>query len=145
MNYEMRQAYTEVYQVLENMPHEYLNKIPLKILEILREEKLQDYKININKENPVDKTKLSKQTMTILAIFNYCYWCPNIKVKNDLYRIYLKNEGNITKEIQENLYNLFKNNINSTPQNNIPIKDNVTIVKYKTSIFAKIVNWLKKQ
>lgn len=144
MTYEIRQAYTEVYQVLQNMPHEYVNKIPSKILEMLKETKFEDYKLNINKENPIDRTKLTKQTMIILAMFNYQYWCPNRKVKNDLYKIYSQNEENYQKEIQENLDNLFKNNRNDTTQNNVPIKDNVAMVEYKTSIFTKIVNWLKK-
>lgn len=144
MTYEMRQVYTEVYQVLENMPYEYVNKIPSKILEMLKETKLEDYKLIINKGNPVDRTKLTKQTMIILAMFNYHYWCPNRKVKNDLYKIYSKNEENYQKEIQESLDNLFKNNRNYTTQNNTQIKDNVAMIEYKTSIFTKIVNWLKK-
>lgn len=144
MTYEMRQTYTEVYQVLENMPHEYVNKIPSKILEILKETKLENYKLNINKENPVDRTKLTKQTMIILAIFNYHYWCPNRKVKNDLYKIYSKNEENYQKEIQVNFNNLFKDYRNDTTQNNTSIEDNDAMVEYKTSIFTKIVNWLKK-
>lgn len=97
MTYEMRQAYTEVCQVLENMPKEYVNKIPQKVLEMLKSAQLEDYKINIKKENPVDRTKLTKQAMIILAIFNYQYWCPNRKVKNDLYKIYAKNEEKIDR------------------------------------------------
>ena len=33
--------------------------------------------------------------MIILAIFDYQYWCPNRKVKNDLYKIYAKNEQKV--------------------------------------------------
>ena len=144
MTYEIRQAYTEVYQVLENLPIEYVNKIPLKILEMLKTTKLEDYKIDINKQNPVDRTKLMRQTMIILAILNYQYWCPNRKTKNDLYKIYFKNEENYQKEIQKNLDNLFKIKKDYTTQNNMIIKDNVAIVEYKTSIFTKIVKWFKK-
>lgn len=144
MTYEMRQAYTEVYQVLENMPKEYVNKIPQKVIEMLKSAELENYKININKENPVDRTKLTRQAMIILAIFNYQYWCPNRKVKNDLYKIYAKNEQKVQKEMQQNLNDLFKNKRKDTTQNNVQVQNQVAMVEYKNSIFAQIVNLLKK-
>lgn len=111
MTYELRYAYTEVYKVLENMPQEYVNKIPNKIINLLETSKLENYEIDIDKQNPIDRTKLSKQALTILAMLNYQYWCPNSKIKNDLYKNYLSNEEKQNQELQEkyNPDNLFKN------------------------------------
>jgi len=114
MTFETRQAYSEVYTVLQNMPVEYVKKIPKKILKLFETEKLDNYEVNINKSNPIDKNYLSKNAMALIAILNYQYWCPNKKVKNDLYMQYLSNNEKYEKDIQEkyNTDNLFKNKRN---------------------------------
>ncbi|MBQ6992104.1 MAG: hypothetical protein IJN50_04245 [Clostridia bacterium] len=114
MTFETRQAYSEVYTVLQNMPVEYVEKIPKKILKLFETEKLDNYEVNINKSNPIDKNYLSKNAMVLIAILNYQYWCPNKKVKNDLYMQYLSNNEKYEKDIQEkyNTDNLFKNKRN---------------------------------
>lgn len=110
MTFETRQAYSEVCAVLEYMPDEYVKKIPEKIIKLFQSEKLEDYQVNINKSNPLDKNYLSKKTMVLIAMINYQYWCPNRKVKNELYKQYLSNNEEYEKEIQEkyNPDNLFK-------------------------------------
>lgn len=144
MTYEIKRAYTEVYQVLENMPKEYRNKIPQNILKLLETARIEGYKQEIEKENPIDSSKLSKQAMTILAILNYHYWCPNRKVKNDLYKVYAQNEEKVQKEIQQNLNDLFKSRKKDEFQNNRKVEDNFAMVKYKESIFIQIAKLIKK-
>ena len=80
MTFETRQAYSEVCAVLEYMPDEYVKKIPEKIIKLFQSEKLEDYEVNINKSNPLDKNYLSPKTMVLIAMLNYQYWCPNKKV-----------------------------------------------------------------
>lgn len=111
MTYETRQAYAEICAVLEYMPNEYVIKIPEKIIKLFQTEKLENYEPNINKSNPLDKNYLSKKTMVLIAMLNYQYWCPNKKVKDELYKQYLSNNHKYEKEIQGkyNTDNLFKN------------------------------------
>lgn len=144
MTYEIKRAYTEVYQVLENMPKEYRDKIPKNIFQMLKTARIEGYKQEIEKENPIDSSKLSKQAMTILAVLNYRYWCPNRKVKNDLYKICAKNEEKVQKEIQQNLNDLFKNKRKDKAQDNTKVEENLAMVKYKDSIFTQIVKLIKK-
>ena len=40
MTYETKQAYSEVCAVLENMPNEYISKIPKKIIKLFETERL---------------------------------------------------------------------------------------------------------
>lgn len=110
MTYETRQAYAEVCEVLQYMPDEYVKKIPEKVIKLFETEKLENYEVNINKSNPLDKNYLSKETIVLIAMLNYQYWCPNKKVKNDLYNMYLSNNEKYQKEIDEkyNPDNLFK-------------------------------------
>ena len=97
MTYETKQAYSEICIVLENMPNEYVSKIPKKVIELFQNERLENYESNINKLNPLDKNNLSKKAMVIIAMLNYQYWCPNKKVKEQLYKQYLSNNDSYQK------------------------------------------------
>lgn len=140
MTYEMRKAYAEVDEALHNMPQEYIEKIPKKIIEMLKEEKLKDYKVKLEKENIIDASKLTKTTMAILAVFQYQYWCTNEKVRSELYKIYAKNEAKYQEELKEK-YNpdkLFKK------QKTTKVEENLSVVKYKENIFTKLYNFVSK-
>lgn len=143
MTFETRQAYTELCAVLEYMPDEYVKKVPEKIIKIFQTEKLVDYEPNINKQNPLEKNCLSKKTMILTAMINYQYWCPNKKVKDDLYKIYLSNNDKYQKAIEEKYANdnLFenKNNMKRVEQ----IEKNITMIEYKESVFKIIINKIK--
>ena len=143
MTYETKQAYTEICAVLEYMPNEYIAKIPRKIIELFQSEKLENHEVNINKLNPLDKNHLSKKTMVLIAMLNYQYWCPNKKVKDELYKQYLTNNEKYEKEIQEkyNTDNLFKNK----KAEKIEIKEETqALVEYKERNFIqKILDKIK--
>ena len=143
MTYETKQAYSEVCAVLENMPNEYISKIPKKIIKLFETERLTNYEPNINKFNPLDKNKLSKKAMVIIAMLNYQYWCPNKKVKDDLYKTYLSNNDKYQREIEKkySVDNLFKNKNNITQVYNEG--ENVAMVEYKESVFKRIINKIK--
>lgn len=143
MTYETKQAYSEVCAVLENMPNEYISKIPKKIIKLFETERLTNYEPNINKSNPLDKNKLSKKAMVIIAMLNYQYWCPNKKVKDDLYKTYLSNNDKYQREMEKkySVDNLFKNKNNITQVDNEI--ENVAMVEYKESIFRRIINKIK--
>ena len=143
MTYETKQAYSEVCAVLENMPNEYISKIPKKIIKLFETEKLANYEPNINKSNPLDKNMLSKKAMVLIAMLNYQYWCPNKKVKDDLNKIYLSNNDKYKREIEKkySVDNLFKNKNNITQVYNEI--ENVAMVEYKESIFRRIINKIK--
>lgn len=136
MTFETRQAYSEVCTVLEYMPNEYIKKIPEKIIKLFQSEKLEDYQVNINKSNPLDKNYLSKKTMVLIAMLNYQYWCPNKNVKNKLYKQYLSNNEKYENEIREkyNTDNLFKNK----KIEEIEVKEETqTLVEYKEKTFMQ--------
>lgn len=149
MTFETRQAYSEVCAVLKYMPDEYVKKIPEKIIKLFQSEKLEDYEVNINKSNPLDKNYLSKKTMVLIAMLNYQYWCPNKKVKNELYKQYLSNNEKYENEIREkyNTDNLFKNKeteeieIKEEPQALVEYKEKTFIQK----IFDKIKSLFKRK
>lgn len=146
MTFETRQAYTEVCEVLQYMPDEYVKKIPEKVIKLFETEKLENYEVNINKSNTLDKNYLSKETMVLIAMLNYQYWCPNKKVKNDLYNMYLSNNEKYQKEIEEkyNHDNLFKKK-----DNELKVEEKQLIVydnrKWHQKIFESIKKILKRK
>lgn len=146
MTYETKQAYSEVCAVLDNMPNEYVSKIPKKIIDLFQAEKLKDYKPNINTSNPLDKNYLGKKTMVLIAMLNYYYWCPNKEIKDDLYKMYLNNNEKYEKEIAEmyDTNNLFKN----SKAKKVAEQDEeqeVALVKYNEGNFlTRLFNRIKR-
>lgn len=132
MTYETRQAYAEICTVLQYMPDEYVKKIPGKVIKLFQTEKIEDYEVNINKSNPLDKNYLSQKTIVLIAMLNYQYWCPNKKVKDQLYKQYLSNNEKYGNEIRKkyNTDNLFKN------KKTEEIKEKIqSLVEYKEKTF----------
>lgn len=143
MTYETRQAYAEICAVLDYMPNEYVTKIPERITKLFQTEKLENYEPNINKSNPLDKNYLSKKTMVLIAMLNYQYWCPNKKVKDELYKQYLSNNERYEKEIQEkyNTDNLFNGKKNITQ---IEQEKCMEMVEYKETVWRRLIKKIKK-
>lgn len=91
MTFELKQAYSEVFIILQHMPREYIEKIPSKIYKMFEREKIEGYKLNVNQDNLLNKEVLSKKTIVLIAILNYMYWCPSPKVRKSLHKQYLAN------------------------------------------------------
>lgn len=136
MTFETRQAYSEVYTVLQNMPAEYIEKIPKKLLRLFEAERLENYEVNINKSNPIDKNYLSKKSIALIAVLNYKYWCPNKKIKEDLYKQY---ESNNEKYNVDNIFN----NKQQEKQQIYEEVNNMQLVEYKKSFIKKLINKIK--
>lgn len=134
MDYETRKAYTEMCAVLEYMPEEYIKKIPRKIIDLFESKKIENYKVNINKKNPVDKNYLSKKTLTIIAMLNYMCWCPNQKAKDELYEQYVSNY--VSNNEKYNPDNLFKHQ----KAEKVEIKEEtLALVEYREKTFIQKV------
>lgn len=67
-------AYAETLDVLNNMSQTYINKIPEKILNFLKENSDKTYKKHIIPYERLNKQKLDEKTLGILAMINYKYW-----------------------------------------------------------------------
>lgn len=147
MELEMQEAYSEVYEILRNMPREYQEKIPKNVRSFFEMHKSKNYHINIDKNNLFDKSKLKEKTLAIIALLNIKYWCPDEKTKKELLEKYNENEKIYQKELEEkyNPDNIFKNR-QSTPTS---VAENMQVIEYKEpkwyqKIFKKIINIFKR-
>lgn len=153
MKNDLYKAYAEVDEILSFMEDVYIDKIPKKLRELFKNERLEDYKPNINPKIPLDEQKLQKKTFSILAMLNFNYWCEDEKEKQDLIAIYAENDRKKEEKLREkyNPDNLFKKKETEQkieePQKNIA--ENTVLVEYKEEKFfkkliKKIMNFFKE-
>lgn len=153
MKNDLYKAYAEVDEILPFMEDVYIDKIPKKLRELFKNERLEDYKPNIDPKIPLDEQKLQKKTFSILAMLNLNYWCEDEKEKQDLIAIYAENDRK-KEELREkyNPDNLFKKKETEQkieePQKNTA--ENTVLVEYKEEKFfkkliKKIMNFFKRR
>lgn len=134
-------AYAEVDEILNLLEEEYANKIPEKVRNFFREEKMKDYKPEINVEIPLIEQNLKRETMVLLAILNLNYWCESEEEKENFRKELAENEKE-QKELEEkyNPDNLFKKK-QQEKQEDIP---NTELIVYKkTNFIHKLLNKIK--
>lgn len=147
LDIQTRKAYTEILEVLKYIPKEYLSKTPKQILEVFEREKLENYTVKINKQKPIDKNYLQKETLAIIAMLNLQYWCTNEELKKKLYEQYSNNEEKYQQELSQkyNINNIFEKRkiviSNKVNQNNI--SNELSLINYKKSIFRTIFDKIK--
>lgn len=145
-------AYAEIDEILSLLEDEYKEKVPEKIRQFFKEEKMNDYYPKIDIDKPLAEQNLKRETIVILAILNLNYWCESEDEKQEFLNELAKNEKE-KKELKEkyNPDNLFKNkkydNIEDIENKN---KENVSLVEYKKQnlfkrILEKITGFFKRK
>lgn len=133
---ELAKAYTEVYSILSFVDEYYINKISSKFIEYIYYKKDNNYTPDIDMSIPLENQKLMQETVNILAMIKYNYWCENEKEKQELLTILNENEEKYQAELREkyNPEDLFKK------QENI---EHTELVPYKENIFRRMINKIK--
>lgn len=111
MENDLFKAYAEVDTILSLMESKYVEKIPLKMREMFKNEKLDGYNPEIDTTIPLDNQNVMRKTIIILAMLNLNYWCENEEEKQKLIKIYADNDIKREEELREkyNPDNIFKN------------------------------------
>ncbi len=140
MNIKTKEIYSEVYQLLNLLGNEYIDKLPKSLFNMLREKRNINYEPKYTEDLPLNKQNIKKETLSIIALLHLNYWCKNENEKNELKQIFKNNEDNYQNELREkyNPDNIFKKHI----QENI-VKNEVSLVEYKESIFKRLINKIK--
>ena len=139
MENELLKAYAEVDVILSYMKNTYVEKIPKKMRELFKNEKLQGYEPNINPKIPLDEQNLQGKTYSILAMLNLNYWCKDENEKKELIAIYAENDKKREAELREkyNPDNLFKKK--KLQEENVA--ENTSLIEYKEdNLFKKIIH-----
>lgn len=143
MNQSIMEAYAEVDTILNYMDIKYKNEIPEKLRNIFKEKKADNYEKTIIPNKPLNEQNLKEETLSILAVLNYNYWCKDETHRKELLNLYTENERKYQEELREkyNPDNIFRNRIQKKDEN--IINNEVAMTEYKESILKKIMNKIK--
>lgn len=80
LNYEKKYAYVELECILNWLGEEYKNKIPKRILQIIKREKRYSYQPQIDFSKPLEN-QIRQETKNMIAYLNCKYWLQGEKEK----------------------------------------------------------------
>lgn len=133
-----KEAYSEVYAILNLMSWDSISKIPEKIWENIDNKRDKDKIIEINN---IEDYQASEQANKLLAVLYRDYFATDEEKE-----VINAKEKILEQKEQEELYekynpdNLFKNKVSKIET----VENSVAIVEYKESIFKRILNKIKK-
>lgn len=142
MNIETKEIYSEVYQVLNLLGNEYINKLPNSLLNMLKENRDINYSPQYNEDEPLNKQNIKKEALAIIALLHLNYWCESEQEKLEIKQILKNNENKYEQELREkyNPDNIF----NKSKQEHETIAEpQVSMIEYKESFFKRIINKIK--
>jgi len=144
-------TYLEIYQILNLLGLDYINKIPKKLYKYIAD----------NKSNEdVKMDSISKEAITFIAMLHYKYWTDSQEEKNELFEIFNENEKtykeNLKKEVfgdsnNKKMGDVFKQEnsdkqcLNTNENETFISTDNteLSLIK-KEKFYIRIINFLKK-
>lgn len=142
MNKNIMNAYAEIDILLNYIPKEYKDEIPIELQNMFKNKKSLKYKSNINTKNPFNKENLKRETLIILAILQYNFWYKTNEEKEKFKKLLEENEIKYQNKLKEkyNVDNIFKNkkyDSEDLKNTNLPIQIN------KKTLFEKIIYKIK--
>jgi hypothetical protein len=137
-----KNAFKEVYDILQNTDDELIEKVPQKFITFLQNNMNQDYKSNISNNIEIDKQSILPKTEDILSLIYRSYWSTDEekiefsnKDKQELLKIEESKKGTY-KDITE----IFEERKNI---NNVNLDNSLMVIKKENFIkrlFNKILN-----
>ena len=137
-----KNAYTEVYTILQELNEEEYNKIPPEVIETIEANRDEDYEYELDDELELKDQPMLPETKAIL--FNlFRDYLANPEQKTKIIR--MQNEARQKNELKkQQMYNrdVFTNRQkeDTVQQNN----ETMQIVEYKENLFKRIINKIKK-
>ena len=135
-------TYEELYEILSLMDKVTVMKVPIDILNTIKEQRNPEYQTNIDKTDIFNENNVKKETIDLLCYLDYHYWMDeNKKSEVDRIRRQKFKEEEKQKLEQYNPNALFK----KVEKEKIPENSNDTaLIEYKESIFERFKNFIFK-
>lgn len=153
MTNELRRTFCDIEIILNALPEEDRNKVPMKLRKFISENKLENYESGIKIDIPIEEQELNPDTQTFIGMLYLNYWCKDEDEKEELKKIFTENEKRYQKELEEK-YEVFKKNNNNQvtdivsdetkseeniTKNVVELEENKMVV-YKENIIKRILN-----
>ena len=117
-----RNAFKEVYVILENTELTLLAKLPIELINFIKDNMNCDYKTHIQTNINIDKQSLLKETESILSLIYRSYWATEEEKK----KFAVKGQQEIIEKQQhfKSIEQIFKErkNINKTKSHKCDLK-----------------------
>ena len=128
-------AYAEILEILDYMEEEYVNKIPQKLINVIKENALDTYERHLDANVPLEEQEISEKTTAILAMLMLNYWCESPEQKQELTDMFNENERKYQEELQRKYdpNNIFNNNPNPVEEPKAVVEPVKEIVKEETT------------
>lgn len=138
MDIKTKEIYSEVYSILNMLGESYIEKLPSKLYNMIKEEKSAEYNPQYDGTIALEQQNIAKEALSIIALFHLNYWCNSEEEKQELNNLFKENEEKYQAELREkyNPDNVFKNKIEK-------IVSEQALVEYKESFFKRIINKIK--
>lgn len=137
-----KNAYAEVYTILQELNKEEYNKIPPEVIETIEANRNEDYEYELDDELKLKDQPMLPETKAILFnLFRDYLATPEQKAKI----IRMQNEARQKNELKkQKKYNIdvFENKQKKDTVQ--PKSETTQIVKYKENIFKRILNKIKR-
>ena len=136
-----KNAYTEVYTILQELNEEEYNKIPPEVLKTIEANRNREYEYELDDELELKEQPMLPETKAIL--FNlFRDYLANPEQKAKIIR--MQNEARQKNELKKQ--QIYNTNIfaNKQKENSIqPNNETMQVIEYKESIFKRILNKIK--
>ncbi len=144
MNVKTQEIYSEVYSILNLLGDNYVSRLPISLLNIIKETKLDTYNPQYEATISLEKQNIKRETIALIALLHLNYWCDSDEEKEQLRLLFKNNEERYQAEIREkyNPDNIFKKNNLEQVAEEI-IENETAMIQYKESIFKKLINRIK--
>ena len=131
-------AYTEVYEILKNIPDEDFNKIPEEVLHMLEIKRDIEYRFKLQENVEFENQNLLRETKILLAILYRDYWAT--KEEKDRIISKWKNDIKIAEEKKKEVCNIDIFEKEKIEENN----KKMSVEVKKEKIFKKLINYITK-
>ena len=84
MTNENRRTFSDIDIILNALPEEDRNKVPLKLRKFISENKLENYESNIRINIPIEEQDIHPDTQTFLGMLYLNYWCKDEEEKKEM-------------------------------------------------------------
>ena len=90
-------AYSQVSFFIENLPKQYIEKLPNNLIDFIKSQSSDEYKFNIDSDKSLFMQDYSDKAKALIAVLKYNYW-SNDEQKRKLNIILENNEHNYVME-----------------------------------------------
>ena len=145
MDIKTKDIYSEVYQILNMLGNDYIDKLPTSLYNMLKEKRNIDYNPKYIIDTPLNEQNIKKESISVVALLHLNYWCEDEEEKLELKKILKDNEDKHQQELREkyNPDDIFEKNRKEKSIEFVR-ETEVALVEYKETVIKRIINKIKK-